>query len=368
MGRGTVGSATGTLIATLSPGVHADPTLLHEAQQGQAATASIPNPPGTPLTLTPNPGFIGTFVVTVTVTDEHGASDSETFQVTVNLPPVLAPIGNQAIPSEPAVTNITLSATDPELDPLTFGASAETQEFTLDQQLNLDAFSPGQYFENLYGQGEKWLVGNLNNFGNPWYIILPSGAFLEWDGTANSATGTLLATLSPATHANPALLHDALPGQAQASVSTSGKTLTITPNPGFTGTFVATVTVTDNHGASDSETFQVTVTSAIMAHVASTFPATNLPLSLMAPRELATFLDFASVTTVATGESVIHVPDRRLVRDSDRLSQVINMAETSDRLLELEAVLLDITEEVHTRRGTQNNRDLVFGNLLDSKL
>ena len=119
-----------------------------------------------------------------------------------NSPPVLSPIGNQTIPH--AGGNITLSATDPDQgDVRTFSATAETLEFTLDQQLGL--FFTGSYYENLYGQGEKWMLGS----GGKSYFILPNGDFHEWDNTPRSATGPLIATLSPNVHADPTLLHDA---------------------------------------------------------------------------------------------------------------------------------------------------------------
>ncbi len=62
--------------------------------------------------------------------------------------------------------------------------------FAIDQQLQLS--TTGAFAQNSGGQNEKWLVGNDGR-----YFILPTGQFMKWDGTPNSASGTLLATLDP---------------------------------------------------------------------------------------------------------------------------------------------------------------------------
>ena len=49
-------------------------------------------------------------------------------------------------------------------------------------------------FENFFGADEKWFRGDTNQFGNPWYLLLPSGDLVEWNGKA-SATGNVLAHL-----------------------------------------------------------------------------------------------------------------------------------------------------------------------------
>jgi hypothetical protein len=69
-----------------------------------------------------------------------------------------------------------------------------------------------------------------------------------------------VAQLDPSYNANPGLLVNAQPGQGQATVSVSGSTLTITPNPGFTGLLFVTVTASDG-SLSASQTFKLTVTS-----------------------------------------------------------------------------------------------------------
>jgi hypothetical protein len=61
----------------------------------------------------------------------------------------------------------------------------------LDQSLQLNF--TGSYSQNYGGAGERWLVGA----NNTWYFIKPNGELWRWDGTANSASGTLQALLDP---------------------------------------------------------------------------------------------------------------------------------------------------------------------------
>ncbi|MGE0758168.1 MAG: Ig-like domain-containing protein [Pirellulaceae bacterium] len=181
---------------------------------------------------------------------------------TVNLPvnqqpPVLAPIGDQTIPSSTQNGVVQLSATDPNNDPLTFSATAQSIEYHLDQTLGLGS-SGGNEYLNYAGRNEKWLTGS----GGLWYYITPDGQLYRWLGSSNYSSDPVVAQLSTAAYANTALLHNAQPNNAPAGVSVNGSVLTIDPQDAFTGRFVVTVTVSDGAGGTDSETFIVTVQAA----------------------------------------------------------------------------------------------------------
>lgn len=171
----------------------------------------------------------------------------------MNSPPVLAPIDDRTIPSSQDVETVPLSATDPDGDPISFTATAESLAYVLDQQLGL-TFT-GDYSLNWGGRDELWMQSDTG-----WHFILPDGELYHWDGSS-TATGTLVGTPGASYYANPPLLHDAMPDQPHAAVSVSDSTLTIDREDGFIGAVVVTVTASDDRGGTDSKTFTVTVTS-----------------------------------------------------------------------------------------------------------
>jgi hypothetical protein len=247
---GTAGQATGTLIATFDTSYYADPSLLYNATPGTSpATVSVS---GNVLTITPNAAFVGSFVVQATATDGV-VNTTSYFQVTVtgaaNLPPVLSPPSDASIVRGASYT-VTLNATDGDGNPITYGGSAVSQAYQLDQQYGF--FFGGKDYFNYGGQQDKWFQGS----GNAWFFILPNGQLYKWDGTAAQATGTLIATMDVSYYANPSLLYNATPG---ATVSVSGNQLTVTPNVGFVGVLSVTATASDG-AATDSKSFSLTVT------------------------------------------------------------------------------------------------------------
>jgi subtilisin family serine protease len=245
---GTAGQATGTLIANVGTAAYADPTVLTNAQPGNGpASVSVSS---NVLTITPNTGFIGSFGITATASDGL-ASDTKNFIVTVttnNHPPVLDQPSDASI-AKGATYTVTLHATDQDGDPITYGGSAVSQAYQLKQQYGF--FFGGNDYFNYGGQQDKWFQGS----GSAWFFILPSGKLYKWDGTAASATGTLITTMDVSYYADPSLLYNATTG---ASVSVNGTQLTVTPNTGFVGYFTVTATASDGL-AMDSKMFTLTV-------------------------------------------------------------------------------------------------------------
>jgi uncharacterized protein YkwD len=169
-------------------------------------------------------------------------------------PPVFEPIQDQTVAAGSSVT-VSMSATDPNGLPITFSATSVTLAYALKQQYGW-FFSGNNYF-NYGGKQDKWFQGA----GGAWFFILPSGALYKWDGTANQATGTLIATFDASYYANPALLYNAS-SAAPASTTVVGNQLTVKPNAGFTGVIVVTATASDGL-ASSSQSFKVTVTGNV---------------------------------------------------------------------------------------------------------
>src|SRR5262249_45024945 len=154
---------------------YADPSRLYNAQP-----ATIPvrlSVTLNQLTIAPNAGYVGTFVVIATVSDGL-ATAQQTFRVTVgssNSPPTLAAIPDQTTAPGSAFT-VTLSASDPDGDTLTFTPRADTLAYGLEQQYGFHL--NGSYYTNWGGRGEKWFVDSAGLS----YFILPNGGLYLWDG------------------------------------------------------------------------------------------------------------------------------------------------------------------------------------------
>jgi hypothetical protein len=123
---------------------------------------------------------------------------------------------------------------------LLYNASQQSFDYVLKQRLGL-AFA-GFYYQNSGGQNEKWLIGNTNNNGNPWYFVTPAGQLYAWDGTASQATGTLLANLDPLFWAQPNRLFNAQANELNATIANN--TLTVTTPTNFAGKAVVELNTT----------------------------------------------------------------------------------------------------------------------------
>ncbi|MCI0637986.1 MAG: autotransporter-associated beta strand repeat-containing protein [Gemmataceae bacterium] len=63
-------------------------------------------------------------------------------------------------------------------------------------------------FEDFFGGDEKWLRGDVNQFGNDWYFILPTGDVFAWNRTVG-LNGSLVASFGPNAWDNPELVVNA---------------------------------------------------------------------------------------------------------------------------------------------------------------
>ena len=179
-----------------------------------------------------------------------------------NQPPVLAAIANQTLSTgtfNGVAFNgvVTLSASDGNAgDILTFGATAQSIEYHLDQTLVL-GFSGGNEYLNYLGLSEKW----LSSSGGGWHYIKPDGKLYRWlggDGTGDP----LVEQLVPADYTNTALLFNAAANNGPAVLTVVGNVLTINPTDTYVGRFVVTATVSDGKGGTDNKSFFVTVQAA----------------------------------------------------------------------------------------------------------
>ncbi len=97
----------------------------------------------------------GSYIVTLTVTDTSGNRDTDTCMVTVNAPinraPILNPIGDKSI-DEGSLLEFTISASDPDGDPLTYSADHLPAGATFDPATCTFAWTPD------YGQSGSYSV------------------------------------------------------------------------------------------------------------------------------------------------------------------------------------------------------------------
>ncbi len=214
-------------------------------------------------------------IIYYTIEDSYGTQSSSYvyvgLQIVTQQPPVLAAIPDQTIVNGTINGTVTLSATDPDNDPLTYSASAQSIEYYLDQTYQ---FSGVDYLNNYFGYSEKFLLSSSGTY----YYIVPTGKLLQYDGSMDPNTDTLIEQLSTSVYYNTSLLHSATANNAPAALSMSGKTLTINPTDNHIGRFVVTASVSDGQGGSDSKSFLVNVLGQVIdttAPVVTTLLPTN---------------------------------------------------------------------------------------------
>jgi hypothetical protein len=251
------GATSGTLRGNVGQYYWDDPNRLIDVPTTPHATISV-NPMTGALTVTRMPTTtISAIVVTATVSDGM-LSASQMFTITVlassNLPPTLAPIADQTIPSSQASVLVALMGSDPNGDPLTYSATATSLAYVRDQQYNF--FTTGDFFQNFLGLDEKWVQSAA--MSNGWAYILPNGELYEWNGMTS---GTLRGNVGQYYWDDPNRLID-VPTTSHATLNVVGNQLTVTRTPTSTiSAIVVTATVSDGM-LSASQMFTITVTSS----------------------------------------------------------------------------------------------------------
>ncbi len=178
--------------------------------------------------------------------------------------PVLNSIVDLTISSGTADGVVTLIANDPDVgDTLTFGATAQSIEYYLDQSFGF-GFSGGNEYLNYFGFNEKWLTTASGN----WVYIVPNGNLYRWSGGA-LANDPLIEQLSPADYNNTALLFYPAINNAPTTLIVVNNVLTINPSDTYIGRLVVAATVNDGL-YSVSQSFFVNVLSGKVDNTAPT--------------------------------------------------------------------------------------------------
>jgi subtilisin family serine protease len=296
------------LTATLDPKFYADPSLLWNAQATTTTNPTL-SISGNRLTITAPAGAAGSLQIQVGASD-GSLSATQTFTLTIRAysAPVLQAIANQKAAPGGSVT-VTLSASDPDGDPITYSASllqssSAAQAYQLQQQLGLQ--HPGSYYTNSWGQNEKWMTSTSG-----WYCILPNGELRRWAGsiTTTLQAANLIATLDPRIYADPSLLWNAQAAStAIPTLAINGNQLTIQAPAGLSGTFQIQVGASDGQ-QSATQTFTLSIqanTALVLQAIGSqkVAPSGSVTVSLNASDPAGAAVTFsASVLSSSAAEA-----------------------------------------------------------------
>jgi hypothetical protein len=160
-------------------------------------------------------------------------------------------ITDRTVPPTQQVVNVPLSVSDPNGDPLSFTATAQSLAWLVHQQEGPFTYSP--VFDNFYGQGEKWLLAS-----GRWYFLLPTGELFRWNNT-NGANGTLVGLIGVGFYQDPSRLQNIASGDPHATLAFAGNTLIVTRDLDWDITIIITVTANDGRGGTDTESFTLFV-------------------------------------------------------------------------------------------------------------
>ncbi len=268
-GSGSYGHtfANSSPLATLTPAVFNAPSLLLNATAPVAAVGATANVSGGKLALGAPGSFVGTFQVSVSATDGIKTT-TQTFLVnSTDNPPVPSAVADQTISKSGAPAQLALGATDAENDPVNFQAQGVgyNPAYALQQLYKFTVLTKGT---DSNGVSAYVLHSNVPGAVNGQYVLSASGGVYAADGSLTfgqifANPKNLVAQLTPAVFANPALLTNAQPPAAVPAgvVNVSGNTLTLNVSSLAVGT-VFEVVLQANDGAETGQTsFLVTVTA-----------------------------------------------------------------------------------------------------------
>ena len=244
------------------------------------------------ITVTPEAGQTGSAVITVSVEDSDGGSDSESFTVTVNAvssntPPTISNISNQQVDQDNTLGPISFTVDDNESASGSLTVTATSSNTTLlpNSAITLGGGGSNRNITMTPASGESGtstitltvsdgessdqetflltvnavtnqapVIGEIAN-----QTIQQDQTMGPIDFTVDDAETAANSLKLSATCTNEDLIRAS---QILLGGSGSNRTITITPETGSWGTAEVTVTVTDESGDSDSETFTLNVLAA----------------------------------------------------------------------------------------------------------
>ena len=200
---------------------------------------------GSVLTLTPAVHFIGTALVTVTVSDGAAAVSNPFHWTLTNADPVVSTIADQSSVHGQTLGPLTVSASDSDGDTLIYSATIQgPATIAADLKNSVGLRSYASALDNYYGQHEKWFP---DSSGHADYLLSDGTLHRVVSVSGRTITGfTLLGTVDVSYYAAPASLLDPLPNgslEIVANLSWTGNHLTLSP---FSASFIGTTRVAIN--------------------------------------------------------------------------------------------------------------------------
>ena len=230
-------------------------------------------------TYTPKTGYAGTDSFQVVVTDNYGASKTETMTVTVKDPGVTLAATAAVTGTEDKAVTGTIAATTADGNTLTYAVAGSSGpvhgSVTIDSHGNF-TFTP----KTGYAGTDNFQVVVTDNYGasateNVSVTVKDPGVTLAANasvtGTENQAvTGVIAATTAEGNTLTYAVAGAGEPAHGSVTIDSHGN-FTFTPKAGYVGNDSFQVVVTDNYGASKTETVTVTLNNpGISAHTIDT--------------------------------------------------------------------------------------------------
>ena len=245
------------------------------------------NTSGSTYKLTPAANWYGTADITVTVTDNSGTSDQETYTLTVNNindEPVLSVLGNQTMNEDGSLQlGVEFSDADPE-DTHTLTVTSSDENVKIEEKSGNTSGSTYKVVPVENWNGTANITVTLKdqsnaedtysyqitvNAVNDLPVISEIGNQSMDEDTEKTLTVTFSDVEGGDTHTIGVVSSSAKVVVSEKSGNTSSSTYKLTPAENWYGTADITVKVTDNSGTSDEETYTLTVNNVNDAPVLS---------------------------------------------------------------------------------------------------
>ena len=216
------------------------------------------------LTVTPIANWFGVATISVTCTDEYGASDTETFTCTVT--PVSDDFDIADIPDQTTPEDTPLSIPFPETDldgnPITCNITVSSNNVTVVVVNGQLIMTPALHWSGVVTITIDCTCNGESDSTTFTLTVTPVNDPPVLDPIGNQTCpedGSITINLSASDPDGDTLTFSYHTDSDFCVVTLVGNVLTIVPNPNYSGTITITVTVSDGNGGIDSETFVVVV-------------------------------------------------------------------------------------------------------------